>query len=110
MASTQQIKFDDPLLFYHDATLVSDSPDVEFKVYDDGDITAEDDSDDSGITTKKQRSRRGASGRRIRRKSTDIVTKDSKAKEKKHRYYKQRISKFKNVKFKSHIPIYSPLN
>ncbi|XP_014098383.2 zinc finger protein Paris isoform X2 [Bactrocera oleae] len=74
-----------------DATLDSDpsdeepNDDVEFKVSDDGGITAEDDSDDSdfGTTTKKKRSPRGAGGRRGRRKSAAAGTPGPKFKEKK---------------------------
>ncbi|XP_004535718.1 putative zinc finger and SCAN domain-containing protein 5D [Ceratitis capitata] len=73
-----------------DATLDSDpsdeepNDDVEFKVSDDGGITAEDDSDDSdfGTTSKKKRSPRGGPSRRGRRKSA-AVTPAPKVKEKK---------------------------
>lgn len=73
-----------------DATMDSDpsdeepNDDVEFKVSDDGGITAEDDSDDSdfGTTTKKKRSPRGTGGRRGRRKSA-ATTPAPKVKEKK---------------------------
>ena len=74
-----------------DATLDPDPPDeepnedVEIKISDDGDITNEDDSDDSkfGTTINKICSQRGADGRRGRCKSTAAATRSPKVKEKK---------------------------